>query len=151
VIEYEKSHPKRRIHEVKQALQAILISTDPQTRLDIMLGRKKITIREGHRDYKVGPVMICCHIAPWAVLTKITEVRLTTLADVAQEELEADGYIDHRGMLEDLRGYYPDINFDSPVTVIKWGDLDPNSFYAQIHNIDFYAEVNGLKNTNPVL
>jgi hypothetical protein len=130
---------------MKQALQAILISPNLQVRLDIMLGRKRITIREGHRDYKVGPVIICCHIDPWIVLTKITDVRLTTLSEVTQEELEDDGYTDHRSMLEDLKKYYPEISPDSPVTVIVWGNLDPSSFYAERHHIEFYAKLCGLK------
>ena len=135
---------------MKQALQALLISPDPAARLAIMLGQKRITIREGHRDYRTGPVMICCHIAPWAVLTTITEVKLTTLAEISQEELTADGYTDHDNMLDDLKShYYPNLTMDSPMTVIKWGDLDPNSFYAQISNIDFYAEVYGLKDMDP--
>jgi hypothetical protein len=135
---------------MKPALQAILIAPDPAARLEIMLGRKKITVREGHRDYHTGPVMICCHIAPWTVMTTITEVKLTTLAEITQEELEADGYTDHDNMLDDLKShYYPNLTMDSPMTVIKWGDLDPNSFYAKMGNIDFYAEVYGLKDMDP--
>lgn len=130
---------------MKQALQALLIADNPLVRMSIMLGDKKITIREGHRDYKLGPVMICCHLAPWTVLTTIEEVRLTTLAEITQEELEADGYTDHQNMLDDLKShYYPNLTMDSPMTVIRWGDLDPNNYYSKKENIDFYAEVNGI-------
>ena len=129
---------------MKQALQALLISPDPVVRLAIMLGKKKLTIREGYRDYRIGPVMICCHIAPWAVMTKITTVRLTTVEELKQDELLADGYQDHEQALNDLRNYYPDLTMSSPVTVIEWGDLDPQSFYANRKAVEFYAEVNGI-------
>jgi hypothetical protein len=35
---------------MKRALQAILIAPDPVVRLNIMLGEKNITIREGQMD-----------------------------------------------------------------------------------------------------
>ncbi|HOX96215.1 MAG TPA: hypothetical protein PLI45_02445 [Candidatus Woesebacteria bacterium] len=129
---------------MKQALQALLIAPNPVDRMAIMTGKKKITIREGHRDYHPGPLMICCHIQPWTVLTSITEARLTILAAVSAEEFQADGYDSLEKAVEDLKTYYPNITIYSPVTVIKWGDLDENSFYAKKENIDFYAEVNGI-------
>lgn len=131
---------------MKQALQALLIAPDPLMRLSIMLGKKKLTIREGHRDYREGPVIICCHVAPWAVMTKITSVRLTTVAELTPDELLADGYTKgHQQALADLRRYYPNLTMTSPVTVIEWGEIDPNSFYADMNNVAFYAEVNGVE------
>ncbi len=130
---------------MKQALQAILIAPNPAVRLAIMLGKKKITIREGHRDYKTGPVMICCHVEPWAVLTTIVDVRYTTLAEITQEELEADGYTDHENMLNDLKShYYSNLTMDSPMTVIRWGDLDEKSYFADIAKVETYAKDNHL-------
>ena len=127
---------------MKRALQAILIAPDPSVRLNIMLGKKNITIREGHRDYTVGPVMICCHLVPWAVMATITDVRHTTLSEVTAEELWADGYESHVRMLEDLKRFYPNIAMDSPVTVVCWDKLE--GFYTDVDNVHEYAEENGL-------
>jgi hypothetical protein len=127
---------------MRQALQAILIAPDPKVRLDIMLGKKKLTIREGHRDYKVGPVVICCHIYPWAVMATITSVRLTTLSEVTMEEYEADGYANHKEMLRDLRKIYPGLTMKSEVTVICWDNLE--GYFTDIDNVQEYADSNGL-------
>lgn len=127
---------------MRQALQAIKIAPDPKVRLDIMLGKKKVTIREGHRDYHVGPVVLCCHIFPWAVMATIMEVRHTTLSEVTNLELWADGYGDHKEMLRDLKKFYPGLTMKSPVTVISWDKLE--GFYTDIDNVHAYAEENGL-------
>ena len=73
---------------MKRALQAILIAPDSKVRLAIMLGEKKVTIREGHRDYTVGPVMVCCHLVPWAIMATITSVRHTEVIEVTEEEIK---------------------------------------------------------------
>jgi hypothetical protein len=128
---------------MKPALQAILISPDSLVRLAIMLGKKKITIREGHRDYHEGPVMICCHIDPWAVMATITSVRHTTLAEVTREEYTADGYSSQVQMLEDLRQYYPNMTMESDVTVISWDKV--TGALTELDHIKFYAEINGIE------
>lgn len=104
----------------KPALQALLIAPDDQMRANILSGVKKISIREGHRDYKTGPMMICCHIEPWAVQVDVTEVFHRTLDEVSFIEWEADGFTSQQDLLDGLRSYYPNITLDSPVTVIYW-------------------------------
>jgi hypothetical protein len=123
---------------MKQALQAILIAPDSVVRLAIMLGEKKVTIREGHRDYHVGPVMICCHLVPWAIMATITSVRFTQVNEVTEKEMRADGYSNHKEMLNDLRKYYPDLTMSSPVTVISWGNV--TGALAEDKNIERYAK-----------
>lgn len=123
---------------MKQALQAILIVNDPAVRLAIMLGEKNITIREGHRDYRVGPVMICCHIMPWAVMATITSVRYTQVDEVTDKELKDDGYLDHKDMLCGLKEFYPGLTMSSPVTVISWGDVI--GALTEEKNIEKYAK-----------
>lgn len=127
---------------MKQALQAIEIAADPQIRFDVILGKKKITIREGHRDYHTGPVMLCSHIFPWAAKATITGVRHTTIAEVTEDEYWADGYRNRREMLNDLRKYYPELMMKSPVTVICWDNIE--GYYRDIDNVYKFAEDNGL-------
>lgn len=107
----------------KQPLYALLIAPDHETRRSILYGGKCISIREGNRDYRPGPVMICCHLEPWAVMADITSVRHCALAEVTEEEYEADGFWSHDELLAGLRQYYPNINLDSPVTVIRWNNV----------------------------
>ncbi len=128
---------------MKAPLQAIEIAPDPQIRLDIILGKKKITIREGHRDYREGPVMLCTHIFPWAVKTTITSVRHTTVAEVTEDEFWADGYGTRMEMLKDLKKFYPSLSMKSAVTVICWGDIQ-EGFYTDIDNIYAFAKENNL-------
>lgn len=128
---------------MKQALQALEIAPNPQVRLDIMLDKKKITIREGHRDYHIGPLVLFSHIFPWAVKTTITYVRLTTVAQVTEDEFWEDGYQSRKEMLTDLRKFYPNLTMKSPVTVIRWGELD-EGYYTNIDHLYEFAEQNGL-------
>jgi hypothetical protein len=104
---------------MKRALRAILIQGGGM-KFDVLVNRKKITIREGHRDYTNGPVLIGCPDLNWSTMRDIINVRHCRLVDVTEEEFKADGYDSKADMLMDLSKYYPDINWDSEVTVIKW-------------------------------
>lgn len=104
---------------MKRALRAILIA-GKDAREEVLSERKRITIREGHRDYSKGPVILCCHLLNWAKMRKIESVRHTTLREVTIDEYKDDGYDTKSEMLEDLSKFYPDINWDSEVTVIRW-------------------------------
>lgn len=104
----------------KPALQALLIAPDDQMRANILSGVKKISIREGHRDYRLGHMMVCCHLEPWVVQVDVTSVRHTTLKGITREEFEADGFQSPGHMHQEMRRYYPNIDWDSPVTVIYW-------------------------------
>ncbi len=105
---------------MKQPLYALLIAPDEKMRHDAETGKKLITIREGHRDYRKGLCMLCCHLVPWAVMVEITEVRYCTAGEVTEEEYRANGYGSAEEMLADLQKYYPHLSWDSPVTVIRW-------------------------------
>lgn len=106
---------------LKPPLVALLISPDRYMRDAIHRGIKKITIREGHRDYQAGQtVMLCCHLESWAVMAKVTEVRHCTLGEVAKEEYLADGFQSASDMLNGMRRFYPNLSYQSPVTVIRW-------------------------------
>lgn len=114
-------HALFRENKMKQPLVALLISPDERMRNNIVSGTKTITIRDGHRDYRRGQtVMLCCHFEPWAVMADIKEVRHCLLSEVTQKELQDDGFKDVEDMLNGMRRYYPALEHDSPVTVIRW-------------------------------
>lgn len=104
---------------MKRALQAILIQ-GKKLEEDVRYNRKKITIREGHRDYTNGPVLVGCPNLDWCVMRNIVDVRHTTLECVKEEEYIADGFETDEDMMDGLKIYYPNIKWDSPVTVIRW-------------------------------
>jgi hypothetical protein len=104
---------------MKRALQAILIAGE-QMRDEVLDNIKTITIREGWRDYTPGPVLLGCHILKWATMRNITDVQYKLLKEVTEEEYTADGFVSFDNMLDGLKRFYPNINSDSEVTVIRW-------------------------------
>ena len=107
---------------MKQPLTALLIAPDEGMRYDVETGLKTITIREGHRDYRPGLVMLCCHLVPWAVQAEITDVRHCALRDVTEDEWRDDGFVSQDDLLTRMRRFYPKLGLDSDVTVIRWKD-----------------------------
>jgi len=113
------------MEKLRRPLQALLVAGVKQME-EVVYGKKKITIREGHRDYVEGPVLIGCHIFNWCVMRNITEVRHTEIKNVFDEECRDNGYNScthckaRQTMLNDLRSYYPDLDWNSPVTVIRF-------------------------------
>lgn len=107
---------------MKRALQAILIAGE-QAKNDVLNGTKIITIREGHRDYTNGPVLIGCHILNWATMKNIVRVELTTLKNVSLDDIMKDGFVDHNNALNQLRKFYPNMTMDSEVSVVEWGRI----------------------------
>jgi hypothetical protein len=104
---------------MKRALQAILIA-GTKIKENVLYIKKKITIREGHRDYTKGPVLIGCHLLNWIVVREIIEVRHTTVGQVINEECMDDSFGASLNLLVGLQKYYPNLTMDSPVTVIRW-------------------------------
>ncbi|MEK9175411.1 MAG: ASCH domain-containing protein [Patescibacteria group bacterium] len=109
---------------MKQPLYALLIAPITEMRQAILNGTKKVSICEGHRDYKVGgKIMLCCHFEPFAVMADIVSVEHTKLWKVTEKEWKQDGFDDQASILHGLRKFYPILRMDSPVTVIRWDNI----------------------------
>ena len=54
----------------------------------------------------------------------IVEVQHKTLGEVTQEEVELAAIESPEELMRGLRRFYPDIDFESPVTVIRWSSVD---------------------------
>ena len=104
---------------MKRALQAILIAGE-EAMHGVINGTKKITIRKGYRDYTKGPVMIGCHLLNWVKMFEITDVKHTTLEYISPDDLKADGFKDSLEALTELRKYYPNLERNSRITIIRW-------------------------------
>lgn len=109
---------------MKAPLQALLIAPDQGMREAILDGRKIVTIREGHRDYKVGsPVMLCCQIEPWCVMADVVYVRHCLVRNLSKMELAADGFSSKRQMISEMLRFYPIMSLESKITFIRWANV----------------------------
>lgn len=111
---------------MKQPLAAILIAPDAKTRRGILSGKKNMTIREGERDYRLGPVMLCCHEKPWVVMADITRVRSCRIFEVSDEECRSNGFKNWNELLAGLHRHYPRLKKDSRVTMVWWNNVRGN-------------------------
>ena len=109
--------------ELRRPLVALLLAPDEEMWERALDGRKRISIREGHRDYRVHEtLMVCCHIRDSAFMATVTGVRHCLLREVTQEECAADGFDSQAALLAGLQAFYPNLTLDSAVTVLRWGD-----------------------------
>lgn len=92
-------------------------------RLNLLLGIKEISIREGHRDYKPGPGVICDPTDSFVVGVTFTNIVHKTLGEVTEEEWLADGFTGQEDLLSGMREYYPNIELNSPVTILFWKNV----------------------------
>jgi len=86
----------------------------------VLNGTKRITIREGHRDYRKGKVLIGCHILNWVTMEEITEVIYTNVKCVSKQEYIDDGFKSRKDMLVGLQKFYPGMSMKSDVTIVRW-------------------------------
>jgi len=95
-----------------------------QAKMDTLNSLKKITIREGWRDYRLGRVILTGgKDHPWCVEATITAVNHCLLEELKTEELKSDGYSTHQEALDDMRQWYPNLTMKSEVTVIRWNNV----------------------------
>jgi len=111
---------------MKRPVVGLLIQGE-DARDEVVSGWKTVTIREGDRDYQVGDrLTLFCPWLNWSVIAEVTYVRRSLAADVLPEDLADAGYKSHEEMVEALRsfgGAYSELTLSSPVTVIRWGDV----------------------------
>lgn len=105
---------------MNRPMVALLVAPGPMQGA-VERGEKRVTIRQGHRDYTRGDrLVLCCDITQWAVRARVVGVEHTTLAEVSDEVVRADGFSDRWHALRELRRFYPSLVIDSPVTVVHW-------------------------------
>lgn len=103
---------------LKRVLQSIEV--DPEWHENIKDNLKKITIREGLRDYVMGRVMLCCEPTSWCISKNISSIIHEKLSDVSDSTAREEGFIDCKSIKNKLSEYYPNISDDSWVTIIRW-------------------------------
>lgn len=89
----------------------------------ILNGRKRATVRRGHRDLPVGPArFVFSHGEPIPIL--IERITHLTVADLDDRTARTDGFTDRDELLSALRTHYPDLSDTDPATVVYLGRLD---------------------------
>lgn len=108
----------------EQPMFALLVRPDEDLRKDIISGRVTVAIRKGYRNYAPNhELMLCCHCESWVVLADIVEVSLLRQYAISQKDIEAAGYHTREEMARKLKEYYPDLDWDTPLTVIRWENV----------------------------
>lgn len=111
--------------DLKPVEEALALGSE-QMCWDAIDGVKQISVRPGNRRYTDGNVLViyreeCAFIAK----ATVSSVRYCTLGKLTDEELQADGYITHNELLDDLneRFYKGSLSLESDMTVLRWRDI----------------------------
>jgi hypothetical protein len=124
---------------LKNPLYGLLIADDPQMRLNLITGVKRISIREGHRDYRLGDVLIGDSENTFVVTATFSDIKHVLLSEVTREEWEADGFTSQEDMLAKMKEFYPKITLDSEVTVLFWKNV--RGYWTTQEGIEYFREV----------
>lgn len=81
---------------------------------------KLTTIRKGRRDIVLGELLFESVETKRQKVVEVSTVYYTRLENVNSEDLENDGFKDHLGMWEQMKRFYPDIQMEDEVTVVKF-------------------------------
>lgn len=85
----------------------------------VLAGCKTYTIRRGHRTFDKSIHIHSIGRPDWLACIVNSYVH-TILADVPFKVLEAEGYRSFRESLDTLRVFYPELDWDSEVTIVEF-------------------------------
>lgn len=87
----------------------------------LLNGTRTNTVRSKHRNIPLGPLTIK-PVEPGyeAVEVQVVRVDHILLKDIPLDTVRANGSDTHDALLHDMRGFYPDMTFESPVTVVHF-------------------------------
>jgi hypothetical protein len=86
----------------------------------VKAGLKKITIRDGYRNIRIGPAFFSTPDGSEEVQVYVTKVVHCALYRASTEELLMDGYDDLTDAVAGLKKFYPDLRSGSEVTIIHF-------------------------------
>jgi hypothetical protein len=88
-------------------------------------GKKRVTIREGHRDVRLGPLLFESPDKVQSQLVTVERVVYSKLEGLSDKEARQDGFATTELLMKGLRAYYPNIGMQSEVTMIYfWSESD---------------------------
>lgn len=93
--------------------------------VDLIAGYKQVTIRNGKRDIKPGPLVFTgVNDLSLSAEVNVTEVVVKQLSELTDREAQADGALNAEEMAEALKRFYPDIKPESTITIVKFKVAD---------------------------
>ncbi|HLV42051.1 MAG TPA: ASCH domain-containing protein [Brumimicrobium sp.] len=81
---------------------------------------KLTTIRKGHRDVALGKLVFESVDTKRQQIVEVITVYYTRLENVNTQDLENDGFKDHQDMWKQMQRFYPGIELEDEVTVVKF-------------------------------
>jgi hypothetical protein len=81
---------------------------------------KLTTIRKGRRSIDLGELRLESVETKRHEIVEVITVYYTRLKQVNTEDLKNDGFRDHLDMWEQMKRFYPDIQLEDEVTVVKF-------------------------------
>ncbi|WP_051440805.1 hypothetical protein M728_002368 [Ensifer sp. WSM1721] len=81
-------------------------------------GLKTTTVRMGKRDYKVGPADLITGNVRIPIV--IEEVFFCRLSELTEQDARMDGFSHRDQLVSTLKSFYPQIESNSPVTVVRF-------------------------------
>lgn len=103
--------------------QAILIPGDALLWNSIMHGNTKTWLKPDHYDYRPGAVLLGCSELNICLEASLMTVTHTVFERIGSGEMLSLGYLNLDVAVAGFRKYYPDIQRNSPVTVLWWDTI----------------------------
>lgn len=85
-------------------------------------GLKTTTVRMGKRDYSVGPADLISGDVRIPII--IQNVSFCRLRELTEHDARADGFAQRDQLLSTLKMFYPRIELNSPVTIVRFSALE---------------------------
>jgi hypothetical protein len=95
-----------------------IIDLSPDLIDEVQTGRETATIREGHRDYIVGPAVFDAKRTKIPI--EITSLEYKFFHDLTDEDAKLDGGISKDELKASLKTYYPTIKDTDEVTIVHF-------------------------------
>ncbi|HZH86421.1 MAG TPA: ASCH domain-containing protein [Brumimicrobium sp.] len=87
---------------------------------DALKKGKLTTIRKGRRDIALGMLLFESTDTKRKQIVEVIMVYYTRLENVNTEDVKNDGFNDHLDMWEKMKIFYPSIELEDEVTVVKF-------------------------------
>lgn len=81
---------------------------------------KNVTIRKGNRNITIGDLLFESVEKKRQEIVDVYMVYKAKLKNVMPDDIDNDGFKDQNDMIEKIKRFYPDINEESDLTIIRF-------------------------------
>lgn len=89
----------------------------------LVTGQKTVTIRTGDRDIKLGKLRFASTEGRIPVDVDVYRVTKTYMCELSDDLAQRDGAANATEMFEAMKRFYPNINWDSVITIVEFNIL----------------------------